>query len=360
MISALNVLNTVTTLGADVSVGSDGMVNFCGLVDFDASNVQRVIINTSVAEVQGVITVTPTAYDSTTYNFNIVGTSKATGVAKTMIVNYTSGVGATATTICNALRTIINADSDFSVAATGTATLILTSAAGYNVDFTVGGTSNSLTSVGGASSVTIYPNMLATNGTAGVSPVGTVSQLQSKYAYVSNANALGYTTLSTLSSSYYYTEVIITYNDFTKTASSAFTKTVASKEAVLLVQWGTTAQGSNAASQASTLNYTDLLGTYGTITGLASGYRVVITSPATTTAAVSATGAIALSGGAATFASLNAQSGDYIAIGASLTANTLDVVKIIGITGAAAGFANILTAVSANVFKFATWRNIPL
>ena len=97
-----------------------------------------------------------------------------------------------------------------------------------------------------------------------------------------------------------------------------------------------------------------MLGSYGTIPALSAGYRAVISAPATTTAAVTVTtGAIALSGGAATFATLGAQSGDYIVIGSDVTAIT-------GITGAAAGFGTLTTAVSAATFKYAAWRNLPV
>jgi len=348
MISALNVLNTVTALGTDVSVDSTGMVNFCGLVEFPAINVQKVAINNPVAAVAGVITITPTATDSTLYSFNIVGTSKATGIPKTMIVTYTSGVGATATTICNAFRTIINADSDFSIAATGTATLILTSATGTNPDFTVGGTSNSITSVGSASATTIYPNLSAVNTTAGVSPIGTVAQLQTKYGYTSNPNAVSYPALANLTTGYYYTEVIISYNDIIKSSSNGFNKTVATKDAVLLVQQGTTA------GTVATTNYNDLLGTYGTITGLAAGYKVSIALMTGTAGALSGVTQTVTSGTLASASDV--MPGDYI-----ISVTTPVVAKVVSVASDTTFISSSTTALtSASTLNLAKWRNIPL
>ena len=105
---------------------------------------------------------------------------------------------------------------------------------------------------------------------------------------------------------------------------------------------------------AAATNYNDLLGSYGTLTGLKAGFRVVLSAPATTTAQVSiTTGAIALAGGSTTFATLGGRGGDFIVIGS-------DITRITGITGLTAGFGTLTTAVSAATFKYAAWRNLPL
>ena len=175
--------------------------------------------------------------------------------------------------------------------------------------------------------------MLFRSGTPGKQPIGTGALLQAKYAYAAQANVLGYSTLSTLTSTSYYTEVVISYNDFTP-GNGVFLGTVATKQAVLLVLYGTSAQGTNTFSSSTTANYSDLLGTYGTITGLAAGYQVTISSPATTTAALNtSTGAITLSGGSFTFNSSSVQPGDFLAIspgGSILTTNNLTITKEIG------------------------------
>jgi hypothetical protein len=154
--------------------------------------------------------------------------------------------------------------------------------------------------------------------------------------------------MANLTTGYYYTEVIIDYIGTAYTGSSAFKGEISTNQTVIFVRFDTLA------TTPSTTNYADLLGTFGTVTALAAGYRAVLSSPATTTAAVTATtGAIALASGAVTFATLGAQSGDYIVIGT-------DITKITGITGLTAGFGTLTTAASAATFKFASWRNLPL
>jgi hypothetical protein len=365
MISTLKVLNTVTSLGTDVSVGADGILNIANGAVADAYNVTNVTINTSVSEIAGVISITPTSVASTVYSFYISGFSKSTTLPKTINVSITSAPSTSATLISDQARAIINADNDFSVVATGSSTIVLTSTTGFPL-FTVGGTSAAITSNSG-STATIANNLSATNtggagvGTSGRIGAGLGSSLQAKYAYAAAGNALIYSELANLTLSSYYTEVVIDYLGTGYSGSSGFRGEVSTNQAVVLVLFGANPQSAGNHTDATTLNYVDLLGIHGTITGLQAGYRVSISSPATTTAAVTVTtGAIALSGGSTTFASLGGVSGDYIAIGATLTANTLDVTKVTGITGVAAGFGTNINAVSAATFKYAAWRPLPL
>jgi hypothetical protein len=180
---------------------------------------------------------------------------------------------------------------------------------------------------------------------------GSVAYLQNKYAYAAAGNALTQSELALLTSGFFYTEVVISYITTTPSGSGAFKGEISTLEAVVLVR----ANSDGSSSVFTTTNYADLLGSYGTIPALSAGYRAVISAPATTTAAVTVTsGAITLSGtGAATFATLGAQSGDYIVIGSDITAIT-------GITGLNAGFGTLTTAVSAATFKFSAWRNLPV
>ena len=359
MLSAIKVLNTVTTLGADAYVTSSGDLNFGGLLSFPARYISDIQINTSVAETQGVVTITPTAADATTYTFYITGASKATGLPKTMVVSFVSATGATATTITTQAKTIINADTDFSVAATGTSTIVLTSASGYPVFFRVGGSLANIDSISGTGATTIFTNLSAANGTPGKQPIGTGALLQAKYAYAAQANVLGYSTLSTLTSTSYYTEVVISYNDFTP-GNGVFLGTVATKQAVLLVLYGTSAQGTNTFSSSTTANYSDLLGTYGTITGLAAGYQVVLSAPATTTAAIAtATGVATLAGGSTTFLTLEGLSGDYLYLAADTTTNTGTVARVLSPTAAATALTPVTTTTGGSIFKYAKWRSLP-
>jgi hypothetical protein len=108
-------------------------------------------------------------------------------------------------------------------------------------------------------------------------------------------------------------------------------------------------------------NFDDLLGTYGTLTGLNAGYRVAISNPATTTAAVTiTTGVITLASGSATFVTLDARANDHIVINTGTSFSTFTDVVINSITTATTGVGNIYTAVSAEDFKFASWRPLPL
>ena len=355
MISAIKVLNSVTALGTDVSVGSDGIVNIASVASTDAYNVRGVSITLPQTEVSGVITITPTAANNTVYTFYINAFSMSTGLPKVMNVSFTSAASADATSISNQARAIINADTDLSVVASGTATIVLTAKATQPF-FVVGGTTANIDSYSSAGATTIFANLSAANGTAGRAVRGSVAYLQTKYAYSTAGNALNYNELALLTSGFFYTEVVIDYISTTPSGSGAFKGEISTLQAVVLVRANSTGAISNppVLSDYTTANYADLLWTYGTITALAAGYRAVITAPATTTAAVTVTtGAIALSGGTATFATLGAQSGDFIVIGSDVTAIT-------GITGAAAGFGTLTTAVSAATFKYAAWRNLPV
>ena len=349
MISAIKVLNSVTALGTDVSVGSDGIVNIASVAAVDAYNVRGVSVTVPQTEVSGVITITPTAASLAVYTFYINAFSLSTGLPKVLNVSFTSASGADATTISNQARAIINADTDLSVIASGTATIVLTAKATQPF-FVVGGLLANVDSYSSAGATTIFTNLSAANGTAGRAVRGSVAYLQNKYAYSASGNALNYNELALLTSGFFYTEVVISYITTTPSGSGAFKGEISTLEAVVLVRANT--DGSS--SVFTTTNYADLLGSYGTIPALAAGYRAVISAPATTTAAVTVTtGAIALSGGAATFATLGAQSGDYIVIGTDITAIT-------GITGLTAGFGTLTTAASAAVFKFSAWRNLPV
>jgi hypothetical protein len=348
MISAIKVLNSVTALGTDVSVGSDGIVNIASVETVDAYNVRGVSVTVPQTEVLGIVTITPTPASLTEYNFYINAFSLSTGLPKVLNVSFTSASGADATTISNQARAIINADTDLSVIASGTATIVLTAKVSQPF-FVVGGLLANVDSYS-SQTETIFTNLSAANGTAGRAVRGSVAYLQNKYAYSANGNTLTQSELALLTPGFFYTEVVINYITTTPSGSGAFKGEISTLEAVVLVKANT--DGSS--SVFTTTNYADLLGSYGTIPALAAGYRAVISAPATTTAAVTVTtGAIALSGGAATFATLGAQSGDYIVIGTDITAIT-------GITGLTAGFGTLTTAAAAAVFKFSAWRNLPV
>jgi hypothetical protein len=349
MIHSVKVLNTVTALGTDVSVDSSGILNMAGVATSDVYNVRNVTINTPVAPVNGVIQITPTI--STAATFYINGFSKATLLPKTMIVTYAANTVALEQA---AIVAIVNADTDFTVSASLSSTYVnLTSATGYSPEFTVGGVLASVNSLVTQSGTTIVTGVAVTAVTGGGSVLGVIGAgtpaiLQSKYGYDANSNSMTYSDMVNLTTGYYYTEVIIDWLGTGYSGNSGFKGEISTNQTVVFVRFDT------AATTPSTTNYLDLLGSYGTVTALQAGYRAVLSSPATTTAAVTAaTGAIALASGAVTFATLGAQAGDYIVIGT-------DITKITGVTGLTAGFGTLTTTASAATFKFASWRNLPL
>lgn len=348
MIHSVKVLNTVTALGTDVSVDSSGILNMAGVASSDVYNVRNVAINTPVAPVNGVITITPTSANSTAYFFVVNGFSKATNLPKTITVSFTSAAAATADTISTQAKAIINADSDFTVAATGTSTIVLTSATGFSPEFSVGGAIASITSLGSASATTINTNLSAANGTAGVIAAGTPAILQNKYGYDANSNSMTYSDMANLTTGYYYTEVIIDWLGTGYSGSSAFKGEISTNQTVIFVRFDT------AATTASTTNYNDLLGSYGTITGLQAGYRVtgaLITGTAGTLSGATQTvtnGVLATTDGII--------SGDYLV---SVTTPVISrVISVLTNTTYVSSNTTVLTSASTiNGFK---WRALPL
>jgi hypothetical protein len=92
----------------------------------------------AVVDTPQVFTLTPTAVDSTLYAFGLVLKNFFTGaVVSQGNISFTSGVGTSATLICNGLRTSLVDDNDHLdslVVGTGTATLILTVASPYKIE----------------------------------------------------------------------------------------------------------------------------------------------------------------------------------------------------------------------------------
>lgn len=324
MISAIKVLNSVTALGTDVSVGSDGIVNIASVASTDAYNLRGVTVTVPQTEVSGVITITPTAANNTVYTFYINAFSMSTGLPKVATISFTSAASADATSISNQARAIINADTDLSVVASGTATIVLTAKTGQPF-FVVGGTTANIDSYSSAGATTIFANLSAANGTAGRAVRGSVAYLQTKYAYAAAGNALNYNELALLTSGFFYTEVVIEYISTTPSGSGAFKGEISTLQAVVLVRANT--DGSS--SVFTTTNYADLLGSYGTITGLQAGYRVsgIPYTAASVTAGVTGT-IMTVSAGSGLFAGL-------ALTGSNLSPNTQIVSQLTGTAGGA-------------------------
>jgi hypothetical protein len=364
MISAIKVLNSVTTLGTDVSVSSDGIVNVASVATVDAYDVRNVSVTVPQAEVSGVVTVTPQVFNLTVYSFYINAFSMSTGLPKVVNVSFVSSSGADATSISNQARAIINADSDLSVIASGTATIVLT-AKPTQPFFVVGGTTANIDSYSGASSTIIFSGVNSGGSTvtileaantgganiAGKAVRGSVAYLQNKYAYSANGNALNYNELALLTSGFFYTEVVISYISTTPSGSGAFKGEISTLEAVVLVRANT--DGSS--SVFTTTNYADLLGSYGTVTGLAAGYRVTgaaLTSAITAGALNSTTQVQTVTGALAT---VDVVGGDYL-----VSVSTPVVSKVLGVLSNTTYVSSNTTALTSgstlNVFR---WRNLP-
>jgi hypothetical protein len=311
-VTLLNVLNTVTTLGTDAFVDSNGYLNLQGSPAFKTSNIDSVVITPYVAEVLQVSTVTvSTVSNSAIYTLSLICNDVNSGMITSVPLTVTSDSTASNTEIAAAFAAAINGMPELSVTATSTTTLVVTAKAGFPI-FTL------VTSDG----------KLSISNSAGTVGVGTGTSLISTYPSTAGYfSAGGFNAAASIVATNNYTQVLV----LSRTGGSA----------VILIKY-------------DAANVGDLLGTYGTITALKAGYRAILSAPATTTAAVTITsGAIALAGGAVTFATLGSQSGDFIVIGTEIT-------KITGVTGLAAGFGTLTTAVSAATFKYAAWRNLPL
>jgi hypothetical protein len=311
-VTLLNVLNTVTALGTDASVDANGYLNLQGTPAFKTSSIDSVVITPYAAEVAQVSTVTiATVTSNALYSLSLICNDVNSGMITSVPLTVTSDSTAANTEISAAFAAAINSMPELSVTATSGATLVVTAKAGFPT-FTLSTTDSKMT-------------ISTSAGTVGV---GTGTSLISTYPSTAGYfNAGGFTAAASIVATNNYTQVLVT----STTGGSA----------VILVKYDAT-------------NVGDLLGTYGTLTALKAGYRAILSAPATTTAAVTVTtGAIALAGGSVTFATLGAQSGDYIVIGS-------DITKITGVTGSTAGFGTLTTAASAATFKYAAWRNLPL
>jgi len=341
MISAIKVLNTVTALGTDVSVGSDGIVNIASVETVDAYNVRGVSVTVPQTEQSGVVSITPTANDNLPYTFYINAFSMTTGLPKVINVSFNSGAGATVTSISNQARAIINADTDLSVVASGTTTIVLTAKATQPF-FVVGGTIANVDSYSSQGATTIATNLSASNtggagvGVAGRSVRGSVAYLQNKYAYSANGNALTQSELALLTPGFFYTEVVIDYISTTPSGSGAFKGEISTLQAVVLVRANT--DGSSTVF--TTTNYADLLGSYGTITGLQAGYRV---------SAIPYTAASVTAGISGTIMTVTVGSGLFAGLGLSGTGVSPNTQIVSQLTGTAGGAGTYLLNVPSTV-----------
>jgi len=313
-VTLLNVLNNPSALGVDAFVDASGFLNLQGTPAFKTSTITDVVITPYVPEDAQVSTVTiATVTSNALYTLSLICSDVNSGMITSVPLSITSDSTATNTEIASAFAAAINSMPELSVTATSSTTLVVTAKAGFPI-FTLA-TSDSKLSI---------------STSAGTVGVGTGTSLIGTYPSTAGYfNAGGFTAASSIVATNNYTQVLVS----STTGSSA----------VILVNEAATAA-----------NVAALTGPVGTLTALKAGYRAIWSAPATTTAAVTVTtGAIALSGGSTTFATLGARGGDAIVIGSEITAIT-------GVTGLTAGFGTLTTAVSAATFNFVALRNLPL
>lgn len=335
IITDLKVLNTVTALGADLVVGSHA-TTLGGSRPIPNTSIISVEQVAPVVEVKEVYTITPTAANSTDYTLTINGYNTATGLRMSVPITVTSDATATATEICDLFRTAIGTVSNLNVVASGTTTLVLTATGILSTGqfpqlacFTV---------------TTADTNLAVVNTTDGVPSVGLAAQLVWEYpANPTNPNSdSGYPAMSNLTSGYYYQQVKINYAPAAGSGSAAWSGEINLNQVVALVKVGTSAT-------ATTSNFATLCGAWGTIAGLAAGYKYTIV----------ATGAnVGFASNAATRASGSfltelLTSGDIIAIsdGATTAANAYATVLL---PYAASTTAGSLTATDALIDVSAT------
>lgn len=135
--SSLGTAGTVTALAADITVaahiltvGAAALAPLPAVSKYDVRQIESASLITAVAETASVWTITPTAAASLEYSIQI--TQIINGTARVFVATaYSLASGSTATTICDSLRAVINAQTAFKVTATGTTTLVITSQTGY-------------------------------------------------------------------------------------------------------------------------------------------------------------------------------------------------------------------------------------
>jgi hypothetical protein len=313
-VTLLNVLNTVAPLGADAFVDANGFLNLQGTPAFKTSSIDSVTITPYVAEVAQASTVTiSTVSNNAVYSLSLICNDVNSGMITSVPLTVTSDSTATNTEIATAFAAAINGMPELSVtAAVSMSALVVTAKAGFPI-FTL----------------TTSDSKLSISTSAGTVGVGTGTSLIGTYPSTAGYfNAGGFTAAASIVATNNYTQVLVS----STTGSSA----------VILINVGATAA-----------NVASLIGTYGTLTGLKNGYRVIIPASASQpTGNISISSYVATAATAGQLALFQLQSGDFIVSGTS-------VAKIGGVATAATAVTSLETLSSAT-YTIAYWRNLPL
>jgi len=165
-----SILETLASSAADISV-SNHMLSITGCPSMDFRSLTSTAWTAPVAETLQITTVTPTVANSTYYELTI--TQFVNGQYNVQKVFHTTpSSGATATTICDALRAQLATYSNIKITGSGTTTFIMTAQAGYPIFTAVStgaGTLGVVTGTPGVHSVGTYADLVAAGVTTAVS-----------------------------------------------------------------------------------------------------------------------------------------------------------------------------------------------
>ncbi len=355
-INGISVLDTLADNAADAFVDSSGMLNVTNWPEqVKATNIKSVSKTVYAAETLGVWTVTPTAQNSYHYEVQVVYYPNGLNNPSVMkTVTYdTPASGATATTICNNLRTSLAAQiSSNYIAGSGSATFILTAIATFPIFYVY----NNLNDA----------NIAIVNTTPGVERIGLGADLLATYKGATAGATVGLEplslgNLSTISPTGHYTQWRISGFSNSVHGTDWTGEFNAFEYLIFVNESPATASSVNAATQLALIQ-----GTFGTLTQLKLGYKAIPTDNVTTTALITVTtGVITLAGGAVTFSTLGAMPGDALMISVSADAlfTTFATTKIqsIGATQLLGIGDNIVASpASGQLFKYISIRNLPL
>lgn len=133
-----SILSTIQASAADLSVANHKLsITGCPTVDARTMQSWGDGLDSSLTEVAQITTVTPTAANSTTYTLYVrQWLPSLTKWADTYLTYTTATSGDTATTICNAWRAQLAAQTNVQITGSGTTTFVMTGDTGYPL-FTV-------------------------------------------------------------------------------------------------------------------------------------------------------------------------------------------------------------------------------
>lgn len=323
------VFNTVTALGADCKVTTDGDVSMKGAT-FNTSSIITCKFVPYVADTLQVTDVVVTATASTSYSFNLTYTDTLTNVVKVATwTGYTSGSTTTRTLIATAAMNFINNIGNCSV----TATL---SGSGDNKDLVI-------------TSETYYPehNFSATGSTGVLTPTVSTAGVVGNG---SGAKLVHFTpTLADdgISTSNNYDQVII---GLANPAVSTYVNGQVNQTVTVYVK-------TDATNVKSLAGYSSTFGGYGTLTAAVFNNRLATYSAVGANVAVASNVATRASG---SFFTENIKSGDMFVIGT--TPALINVPYTDGATAANLIFTNATVTgadVSSAAASLVTFLNLP-